>query len=142
MPTGRHHTAAAVLDGKLYVAGGRQVGDLSLDAFEAFDPETGDWSALAPLPEGVGAPALSAVGGRLVLTGGGDDTNWREGGGWTTGAVWEYDPGADRWERLPDLRTARHGHASATLGDRVYVFRGAPCAGYGLTAETESLQPG
>jgi hypothetical protein len=142
MPTGRHHTAAAVVDGKLYVAGGRQVGELSLDAFEVYDPETERWSSLAPIPHGVGAPGLSAVDGRLVLTGGGDDTNWREGGGWTTGAAYEYDPEADRWERLPDLRTARHGHVSATLGDRVYVFRGAPCAGYGLTAKTESLQPG
>jgi hypothetical protein len=142
VPTARHHVAAAVLDGKLYVAGGRRVGDLSLDAFEVFDPATGRWSSLPPLPHGLGAPALSAAGGRLVLTGGGDDTNWREGGGWTTGAVWAYDPGSSRWVRLPDLRTPRHGHASTAIGDRVYVFRGAPCAGYGLTAETESLGPG
>ena len=116
-------------------------GDLSLDAFEVFDPATGRWSSLPPLPHGVGAPALSAADGRLVLTGGGDDTNWREGGGWTTGSVWSYEPGSSRWGRLADLRTARHGHASAAIDDRVYVFRGAPCAGYGLTAETESLGP-
>jgi len=77
--------------------------------------------------------------GRLVNTGGGDDTNWREGGGWTTQAVFEYDPGAGSWTRLADLSHPRHGHVAAALDDRVYVFRGAPCPGYGLTANTESL---
>jgi Kelch motif len=139
MPTARHHFAAAVAGGRLYVAGGRTAGDLSLDAFEQFDPATGRWSLLPPLPHGLGASALTAVNGRLVLTGGGDDTNWREGGGWTTAAVFAYDARAARWERLPDLRHPRHAHVAAALGDRLFVFRGSPCPGYGLTSEAESL---
>jgi hypothetical protein len=139
IPTARHHMPAAVADSKLYVAGGRRVGDLSLDAFEVFDPATGRWSSLPPLPHGVGASAMAEVGGKLVNTGGGDDTDWREGGGWTTQAVFEYDPEAERWTRLADLSHPRHGHVAAALDDRVFVFRGAPCPGYGLTANTESL---
>ncbi len=40
MPTGRHHTAATALDGKLYVAGGRRGKNLALDTFERYDPRT------------------------------------------------------------------------------------------------------
>ena len=43
MPTARHHHSAAALEGELYVAGGREPADFSLDTFERFDPETGEW---------------------------------------------------------------------------------------------------
>jgi hypothetical protein len=38
--------------------------------------------------------------------------------------VWSLGRSARRWERLPDLRTARSGIAAATVGRHVVVFGG------------------
>jgi Kelch motif/Galactose oxidase, central domain len=139
MPTARHHVGAVALDGKLYVAGGREPNDLSLDAFEEYDPATGRWRRLPPLPIGLGALGVTAAEGRVVITGGGEDTIAGAPGGWLVRAAYAYDPGTMKWTRLPDLGHARHGHAAVTADGRIYVLRGIPCPDYGQLASVESL---
>jgi N-acetylneuraminic acid mutarotase len=72
LPTPRSEIAAAVLNGRLYVAGGfGNPRATILDDFLAFDPATGAWTELAPLPQARHHAALTALDGRLYLTGGG-----------------------------------------------------------------------
>jgi N-acetylneuraminic acid mutarotase len=123
-----------MVDGVLYVVGGRGRSDYSLAHAERFDPKVGRWEILPSLPQAAGGLAAVAVGGELVVSGGGDDPEE-----WVTAAAWAFDPGRDRWRRLPDLLQARHGHGAAALGGRAYVFGGAPCAGAGRTATVELL---
>jgi serine/threonine-protein kinase PknK len=139
IPTARHHTAAAVVDGRLYVAGGRTPKDFSSAAFERFDPRTGRWTRLPGMPLGVGGLAAVAADGRFVAIGGDDETNVLAGQGWVTGSVWAFDPHASRWSRLPNLGIPRHAHAAAVAGGRIYVFEGAPCPGFGRMRGAESL---
>lgn len=134
MPTGRHHTAAAALDGKLYVAGGRRGTNLALDVVERYDPATDEWERLPPLPMGVGGLGLVAAGGRLIAISGGDDAER-----WVTPATWSFDPATSAWTRQGDLGVPRHGFATAVVGDRVYAFGGAPCPLTGRTAVAEVL---
>lgn len=140
MPTARHHFGAAVVGRKLYFAGGRQPSDLSLAAFEEFDPRRGGWRRLAPLPVGTGAPGVTAGGGKVIVVGGGEDEFDPSGGHWVLPTVYAYDPRMRRWSRLPDMRKPRHGLAVAVAGDRLYAFRGSPCPGYGRMASAESLE--
>jgi Kelch motif len=140
MPTPRHHVAAAALGGKLYVIGGRSPTDFSLPTAERYDPSHDRWERLAPLPQGVGGAEAAVTGGRLVVTGGGDEEGLADGRGWVTPAVWSLRPDDASWRRMPDLSSARHGHASASFGGRVYVFEGAPCPGYGRQRSVESLK--
>jgi Kelch motif len=139
MPTERHHFGVAVVDGKLYAAGGRRRGDTSLSAFEEFDPARGRWRRLPPVPVGTGSPGVTALGGKVVVTGGGEDEIEPSNDGFLFKAVYAYDPKTNEWTRLPDMRHARHGHVAAAVADRVYVFRGTPCPGYGQMASVESL---
>ena len=139
MPTPRHHHAATTLDGRLYVAGGRNPESFSLDAFERFDPRTEAWEELPGIPTGVGGPAAVAHGGEVIVIGGGDDEEADGLQPWVTGAVWAFEPERQGWRRLPDLRVPRHGFSATVLGDRIYAFGGAPCSGYGRTEVTESL---
>jgi N-acetylneuraminic acid mutarotase len=135
MPTPRHHLGAAALAGRLYAIGGRAPKDLSLDVVERFDPATGRWERMPPLPTGVGGLAVVTAGSRIVAIAGGDD---RER--WVTPAVWGLDADALGWARLRDLSVARHGHAATVTGGRIYVFGGAPCAGFGQTTSVESIR--
>lgn len=141
MPTARHHFGAGVIDGKIYFAGGRQPQKLNLDAFEEFDPAKDRWYKLPPIPTGTGSPAVAAVDGKLIVAGGGTEVVDNPAEGTILKAAFAYDPRKRRWSRLPDLLQARHGAAAAAAGGRMYVFRGAPCPGYGEMSSVESLRP-
>lgn len=139
MPTGRHHVVAAALGGQLYVAGGRDGRELALAAFERYDPATSSWEELEPLPLGLAGGGAVATSRAVILSGGGDDAGWQDGGGFVTGDVRAYVPG-EGWRLLPDLGTPRHGHASAVVGERLFVLGGAPCPGFGRTPSVESVE--
>ena len=133
MPAPRHHTVAVGLGGKLYVAGGRPgLNDGSsppTDEFDRYDPATGSWERLSPLPLPTGFMGITTAAGQVVVVGGENQAGWEEGGGWATPTAWAYDPRADRWQRLPDLHVERRGMGAATAGGRVYVLMGSYCPG-------------
>ena len=58
------HAAAAVLDGKFYVAGGLDEHDAPSAQLDVYDPVTDRWSTLAPVPT-AGFARGAAFGGRL-----------------------------------------------------------------------------
>ena len=132
MPSGRHHVAAAALDGKLYVLGGRNEVDLTLDTFERYDPETQEWEELPPMPLAQSSAAMVAAGGKLVAFGGEDEKDWDKGKGWVTGSAWAFDPRTNEWQRLPELNVERRAHGGAVTGGRIYALMGSYCPG--LTA--------
>jgi len=76
MPTARWGAAGGVIDGKLYVAGGRGTGPSPLTTMEMYDPATNSWAVRAKMltaREGAGA---AVVGGVMHVLGGkgGPDT--------------------------------------------------------------------
>jgi N-acetylneuraminic acid mutarotase len=72
LPTPRGGTSGAVLDGKVYVAGGEAFGPTRTFAeVEFFDPATGRWSRAPDLPTPRHGLAAQAAGGRLYVIGGG-----------------------------------------------------------------------
>jgi len=128
-PMARNSAAAAVLDGAIWVAGGRTVAGGGAGRLDRYDPQADRWDTLAPIPPSPtsgqqvgGGLAMAAAGGRLVAFGG----EWfqRGGGGGVFAETWIYDPAADRWERGPDMRTPRHGLAAASVDGVVYAIAG------------------
>jgi len=135
MDSRREHVGDAVLDGRLYVLGGRATHSLAVDTAERYDPRKRRWETLPPMPVPVGGVAAVAADGAVIALGGGDD-----GRGTVSGAVQEFDPASDEWSLLSGLRTARHGHGAAFVGNRVWVFGGSDCAYYDSTDSVESLR--
>jgi N-acetylneuraminic acid mutarotase len=129
MPHPRHHVTAGAVGGKLYAVGGRSMERQALTVVDRYDPRTGKWETLAPLPIAVSSAGVTSAAGKLVVSGGADETNWQEGGGYVTPSAWAYDPERERWERLPDHHIERRGHGAATANGRVYSLMGSPCTG-------------
>ena len=75
--------------------------------------------------------------GRIAVFGG------EEGAG-TIREVELYDPARNRWRRLPDLRTPRHGLGGVSAGRRVYAIEGGDEPGFHFTRtlETGPADPG
>lgn len=137
MHTRREHVGEAVLDGKLYVLGGRAPKSLAVDTAERFDPATNRWEPLAPMPVPAGGLAAVSLDGAVVAVSGGDD-----GAETVTGAVQEFNPARDEWRLLPALRTARHGHGASVAAGEVWVFGGSDCAFFNATDKVEHLSVG
>ncbi|XP_062384993.1 kelch-like protein 31 [Sardina pilchardus] len=106
METPRGWHCSAALEGRVYVAGGSQLGPggerVDVQTVEVFRPEEegGAWSRMAPLPLGVSTAGLSVLGGQLFLLGG-----WNEAEKRYKAAVQRYDPKTDSWasgEELPE----------------------------------------
>lgn len=127
-PMARNSAAGAILDGALWVAGGRTVSGGGTGRLDRYDSVADRWDTLAPIPPSPetgqqvgGGLAMAAVGGRLIAFGG----EWfAPGGGGVFAETWIFNPAAGHWERGPDMRTPRHGLAGAAVGDTVYAIAG------------------
>jgi N-acetylneuraminic acid mutarotase len=129
-PVGVHHTGAAVVDGKIYLAGGRFADEVSSATFDRYDPATDRWTRLPALPQGkISSLGVVTAGNRVVVIGGDDEQNWEDGGGFVSPMAWAYDPRTEDWARLPDLHVERHAFSAATAGDRIYAITGTICPG-------------
>ena len=127
-PMARNSAAAAVLDGAIWVAGGRTVSGGGTGRLDRYDPTSDRWDTLAPIPPSPatgqqvgGGLAMAAAGGKLVAFGG----EWfQRGGGGVFPETWIYDPAADRWAPGPAMRTPRHGLAAASVEGVIYAIAG------------------
>lgn len=142
-PTARNSAASAVIDGQIYVVGGRQyLGqtdgsgvNVNVTALEVFDPATGLWSVRAPLPQGAGGLAAAEVGGLLYVFGGEQWSPNRQ----VFADGWVYDPATDSWDAMPRLNVPRHGLAAAAIDGRIYTIGGATEVGAGDVTTHEVL---
>jgi N-acetylneuraminic acid mutarotase len=124
LPTPRNSSAAAVLNGRLHVAGGRIVGPnglTNLTTHEAWDPKRGAWITLAPMPQPRGGHAAAVLGGRLYCFGGesfGADGRAHD-------EAFAYDPVTDRWAEAPKMPMPLHGLGAVTMDGRIHLLGGA-----------------
>jgi hypothetical protein len=124
LPTPRNSSAAAVLNGRLHVAGGRVVRDgglVNLTVHEAWDPARERWVTLAPMPEARGGHAAAVAAGKL----------WCFGGesfgphGRAHDEVFAYDPLADRWESVATMPFPLHGLGAVAADRAIHLIGGA-----------------
>ncbi|RXM95630.1 Kelch-like protein 31 [Acipenser ruthenus] len=111
-PRGWH--CAASLGDRAYVVGGSQLGPrgerVDVLPVESFNPATGQWSYVAPLPVGVSTAGLTSVEGRLYLLGG-----WNESEKRYKKSVQTFDPALNEWGEDHELPEATVGVSCCTL---------------------------
>src|SRR5439155_1924932 len=127
MPTPRNHAIAGLVNGKIYVIGGR-VGAAGITAasntnvVEQYDPGTDSWGGVrARMPTARSAMASGVYGGRIYVTGGEFQDSQMMA---TFRALEAYDPANNTWSVLPSMPVARHGLAGAVVGNRLHMVSG------------------
>ena len=133
MSTPRTGAAWAVLDGRLYVIGGRSSGGVLLQSAEVFDPATG-WSAIAPLEDPLAEARAVVLDEAIYLLGGRDAEGASDG-------VEVYRPDEDQWDSADNLGERRIGLAAGAVDDQLFVLGGAGRDGVLLTS-AEQFQGG
>lgn len=112
---GRHHAAAAAVDGRLYLSGGASSAtDWTPRAdLVSFDPDDG-WERVSELPEGRQGHAMVAIDDRLYVIGGVGDTD----------RTLIYDVSADRWGSGAPLPQGRDHLRAVVWNGRIWAVGG------------------
>jgi hypothetical protein len=139
LPTPRNSSAAAVLHGRLHVAGGRVVRDgglVNLAVHEAWDPARDRWVTLAPMPEPRGGHAAAVLGGRLFCFGG--ESFGPQGRAHSE--VFAYDPALDRWNLTEQpMLVPLHGLGAVAAEGAIHLLGGASEVGGRATQATHLI---
>jgi N-acetylneuraminic acid mutarotase len=130
LPTPRNSAAAAVVNGVLYVIGGRTVSDGNTPVVEVYDPGSDRWEQARPMPKAQAGLAASVLGGKIYVFGG----EYFNAGGGVFPDAWEYDPRTDEWRAVAAMPRPRHGLGAVTLDNAIYVLGGAARAGAEATS--------
>lgn len=126
MPTARNHAAIGVVNGKIYVLGGR-VGSAFVvatgtDVVEEYDPATDSWGyARARMPAPRSGTAYGTYQGKIYVVGGEYLDNQIVG---VYRDLQAYDPAANEWTILPPMPVPRHGLVGGIIGNRLFVVSG------------------
>ena len=121
IPLAVQEISAAVLNGRIYIAGGiGQSGQTTAAAFR-YDAATDVWERIADLPAGRHHMPLAAV----------NDTLYALGGLTTTGSgflaqdnLWIYDVGTDQWAARAALPQPRGASAAGVMDGHIVVAGG------------------
>ena len=127
---------AGVTDGTyLYAIGGRalSVSD-NHNALQRFNPATGQWTQLTPLPVADSDLGAAYMGGQLITFGGENLFS-------VFRTARAYNLATKKWSTLQSLPVARHGMGVAVLGQTIYAIDGAAEPGHdGSTSTMEKLR--
>jgi len=138
MPEGGTHNGIAVLDGKIYIAGGFAGNRHTLPSASlySYQPATNTWRKLAPLGGQLGSISLTAVDGRIHAFGG------RVMGEDVTVATHEvYDPNTDKWRAAAPMPSSRDHAGIWVVDGKVHIFGGRTAGSDSSVALHEIYDP-
>src|SRR5262249_8817622 len=126
MPTSRNHAAIGVVNGRIYVLGGRLgavfVNSSPTDVVEEYDPVADSWGvAKARMPMPRSGTSYGVYNGKIYVAGGEYLDNDIVG---TYRDFEAFDPVANEWTSFPGLPVARHGLVGGVIGNRFFVVSG------------------
>lgn len=127
-PRARDHSSAAMKDGKIYCAGGRntsaatnQTFTLTIPEVDVYDIKKKKWSTLATnLPTVRAGTSTAFVGNQLLVIGGESGTS-----AVALDVVEAYDVKTKTWSKLNPLNTGRHGTQAIVYKNAVYIAAGS-----------------
>jgi N-acetylneuraminic acid mutarotase len=144
----RNHMFSGVVNGKIYIIGGRiahafVAASQNTDVVEQYDPATNTWGPqMAKMPTARSGGGWATYGGKIYVAGGEVATNSLVG---AFRALEAFDPATNSWSILPSMPMPRHGVAGAMIGNKFHLVSGmitsaAAGAGQDRTVEVHVAQ--
>src|SRR4030095_1365512 len=123
-----------VINGHLYVAGGRDINNTNLSTLYDYDIAADTWTQRASLPSGTNVPGSAVIGGQLWIFRGGNPLLGVQRPD-TTRILQVYDPLSDSWTSGPSLNLQRSFVAGAAVGNTAVAVGGYD--GFGTITSVE-----
>ena len=127
MSVPRNHAYSGVVNGKIYVIGGRTghgfiLSATNTDVVEEYNPISNTWSVPKERMPTARSGGASGSDGRRIYVAGGEVTTKDLVGAFKS--VEAYDPAINAWFTLPSMPMPRHGIAGAVIGNRFHLVSG------------------
>jgi N-acetylneuraminic acid mutarotase len=127
MSVPRNHAFSGVVNGKIYVIGGRTghafiLSATNTDVVEEYSPLSNTWSMPKERMPTARSGGASGTDGRRIYVAGGEVTTKELVGAFR--AIQAYDPATNSWGSLPSMPMPRHGVAGAVIGNRFHLVSG------------------
>jgi hypothetical protein len=132
--------ASGVINGHLYVAGGRDASNTVIDLVWDYDIATDTWTARSSLPSVTNVPGSAVALGRLWVFGGGNPFSADKGSSvtafdkrpgksrsavpTTTNIGVVYNPDTDIWSSTPSINVSRSFPSGAAIGNKLVAAGG------------------
>ena len=130
-----------IINGHIYIAGGRDINNTNLNTLYDYDIAANTWTARANMPSGVNVPGSAVIAGKLWVFGGGNpfagsSTSPTSGSkgvrAWfnrllrpdTTNSLQVYDPATNSWTSGPTLNQQRSFPAGTDVGNTAVAVGG------------------
>jgi non-specific serine/threonine protein kinase len=131
MPAGRHHLMATAYNNQLYILGGAEPeGWTPTNTVWQYDPITGQWQGLDPMPEARLAGAAVTLADKIYLVGGAGGSE----------ALLVFSPLQESWELLPGPAQPREHVSAVAYQDEIWVL-GGRWSGVGELNSVEIYNP-
>ena len=120
------HTGA-IIDGQLYVVGGRTVDDdgqngqlpgVRMNTMERFNPDRDEWERMTPMSTARVFHSASVIAGKLYIVGGVNPMMGLD-------SVECFNPQSEEWRILQPMTTRRCLHTASVIGRQLYVVGGS-----------------
>lgn len=115
-PTSRMNVSSAVVDGKIYVIGGRDSNGNLTTAVEVYDPVTDSWATRASLPKTCEESSASAIEDKIYVVGGCFGT--------AVNTVEIYDSASDSWSSGTPMNHKRFALSTVVVDGKLYAIGG------------------
>jgi N-acetylneuraminic acid mutarotase len=127
MSVPRNHAFGGVVNGKIYVIGGRTghgfiLAATNTDVVEEYSPVSNTWNVPKERMPTARSGGASGTDGRRIYVAGGEVTTKELVGAFR--AIESYDPLTNSWSKLPSMPMPRHGVAGAVIGKRFHLVSG------------------
>lgn len=126
----RNHVQAVVLDGKIWVLGGRWYGAsnsiVDFHTVEIYDPAADTWTAGPRMNRPHAGAAAAVIDGKIYIAGGELLSEFPPG---MEPSVEVYDPAVGQWEVMGSMPIPLHGVSGASVDGKFYILAGSTRAG-------------
>jgi N-acetylneuraminic acid mutarotase len=127
MSVPRNHAFSGVVNGKIYVIGGRTghafiLSATNTDVVEEYNPVSNTWNVPMERMPTARSGGASGTDGRRIYVAGGEVTTKELVGAFR--AIEAFDPLTNSWSKLPSMPMPRHGVAGAVIGNRFHLVSG------------------
>ena len=122
-PVGLRFSAYAIVNGKLFVAGGKDSALVVRNSMQVYDPQADSWITEAPMPTARVGGAGGYLNGLFYVAGGANNS------GTQLATVEAYNPNTDTWYTRASLPVARSLAASSVVNGVLYLAGGGISGG-------------
>jgi N-acetylneuraminic acid mutarotase len=117
LPTPRSETGTAILEDKIYVAGGESLKVKKTNIMEVYDLKSNKWSTAAPLPVPMNHVGMSSYNGKLYAVGGTHVNGY-------SNKLFIYDPSVNKWHEGKSMPAARTALTVNFIEGKLYAVGG------------------